>query len=102
MHWPIGLQQKPRQARAFYGVLTAAMFFGLGIDFLSINPITALFLSAIINGLVAVPLMIVLIHMASNPKVMGRFVVSVPMRSLGWLAVAVMAGIAAALFISLL
>lgn len=102
MNWRIGLQQKPVRAKAFYGVLVAAMLLGLGMDFFSVNPIAVLFLSAVINGLVAVPLMFVLMHMASNPKVMGRFVASIPMRVVGWLATSVMAAVAVALIVSLI
>lgn len=102
MHWPIGLQRKPLQARAFYTVLAAAMIIGLAMDFFSFNPLTALFLSAIINGLVAAPLMAILMHMASNRKVMGRFTLSPTMRIMGWLATAVMSVIAIALIVSLI
>lgn len=102
MHWPIGLQRKPLQARAFYAVLAAAMMIGLAMDFFSFNPITALFLSAIINGLVAAPLMAILMHMGSNPKVMGRFILPRSLRVVGWLATAVMVGIAVALVVSLI
>jgi NRAMP (natural resistance-associated macrophage protein)-like metal ion transporter len=100
MHWPIGLQKKPLQAKAFYSVLIAAMIIGLAMDFFAFNPITALFLSAIINGVVAAPLMAILMHMASNPKVMGKFTLSPPLRVVGWLATAVMGGIAAAMLMA--
>jgi NRAMP (natural resistance-associated macrophage protein)-like metal ion transporter len=102
MHWPIGLQKKPLQAKAFYGVLAAAVIVGLGMDFFSFNPITALFFSAIINGLVAAPLMVILMHMASNSKVMGKFTLSVSLRVVGWLATVVMGGIAVAMLVALL
>lgn len=101
MHWPIGLQKKPLQAKAFYSVLSAAMIIGLAMDFFAFNPITALFLSAIINGVVAAPLMAILMHMASNPKVMGKFTLSLPLRVVGWLATAVMGGIAVAMLLAL-
>jgi Mn2+/Fe2+ NRAMP family transporter len=102
MHWPIGLQKKPLQAKAFYSVLIAAMIIGLAMDFFAFNPITALFLSAIINGVVAAPLMVILMHMASNPKVMGKFTLSLPLRLVGWLATAVMGGIAVAMLLALM
>ena len=102
VHWPIGLQRKPRQAKAFYAVLTTAMIIGLTMDLLSFNPISALFLAAIINGLVAAPLMAILMHMASNPKVMGRFTLSTPLRIVGWVATGVMLAIAAALVATLM
>jgi Mn2+/Fe2+ NRAMP family transporter len=102
MQWPIGLQKKPLQAKAFYSVLIAAMVIGLAMDFFAFNPITALFLSAIINGVVAAPLMAILMHMASNPKVMGRFTLSSPLRVVGWLATAVMGAIALAMLVALM
>ncbi len=72
MHWRTGLDLKLGKARRFYGVLAAATFVGLALNPLSvIDPIRALFWSAVINGVVAGPVMIVMMHMASNPRVMG-------------------------------
>ena len=63
---------------------------GLALDFTSIDPIKALFWSAVINGVAAVPIMVLMMLMASNPKVMGTFLTPMPLRMLGWLSTGVM------------
>ncbi len=91
MGWPAGLHYKPGAARGFYGVLTAAVLVGVALDFNNVDPIKELMWSAVINGLVAVPIMVVLMHMAGNKAMMGRFVIGRRLRALGWLATIVMA-----------
>ena len=73
MGWPTGLERKPHEAKAFYGVLAVATGLGLGMTFVHFDPIKALFWSAVINGVLAGPLMVVIMVMTSNPKIMGRF-----------------------------
>jgi Mn2+/Fe2+ NRAMP family transporter len=63
---------------------------GLALNFLHINPVKALYWSAILNGLVAAPLMAVIMMMASNRKVMGKFVIPAYLRWVGWCATIVM------------
>ena len=94
-----GLAEKPRRARKFYGVVIGGVVIGMALDFLGINPIDALFWSAIVNGIAAVPLIAVIVWLASNPKVMGRWVSSPVARIWGWLCVALM-GIAAVAFVA--
>jgi NRAMP (natural resistance-associated macrophage protein)-like metal ion transporter len=89
--WPIGLARKPTKAKAFYLSLAAATLIGVLINFSSIDPIKALYWSAVINGVVAVPVMAVMMLMAANPKVMGEFAVPRTMRFIGWGATLVMA-----------
>jgi Mn2+/Fe2+ NRAMP family transporter len=91
LDWPTGLGRKPREAKAFYGVVAFATFIGIGINFTSIDPIKALFWSAVLNGVVAVPLMIVMMLMVMKPKVMGEFTLSRSLQAMGWLSTAVMA-----------
>ncbi|HEY3266326.1 MAG TPA: Nramp family divalent metal transporter [Armatimonadota bacterium] len=99
LKWPVGLERKPLDARGFYAVLSVATLLGLGIVLVKLDPIKALFWSAVINGVVAVPVMVVLMQMASNPKVMGKFVVTGrTLRAVGWLATAVMAAASVGLF----
>ncbi|MDX8534329.1 Nramp family divalent metal transporter [Mesorhizobium sp. VK25A] len=90
LHWPVGLQRKPKEALAFYGTLAAATALGSGIMFTPIDPIKALYWSAVINGVCAVPVMIVMMLMASRKDVMGEFLVQGWLRGLGWLSTLIM------------
>lgn len=94
--WKAGLERKAKSARGFYGVIAVSMLAGLFIQYSPISPMKALFWSAVINGVVAVPLMVVIILLASRKSVMGAFTASLPIVSLGWIGAAVM-GLAAAL-----
>jgi NRAMP (natural resistance-associated macrophage protein)-like metal ion transporter len=100
--WPVGLGRKPKQAKAFYATLTIATMIGVALNFSPINPIRALYWSAVINGVVAVPVMIIMMHMTANPKVMGKFPVSDGLRSVGWIATAVMAAAAVAMGVTVI
>jgi Mn2+/Fe2+ NRAMP family transporter len=88
--WELGLWRKPQNAPLFYGTLTLATVIGIVLNFSPINPIRALYWSAVINGVVAVPVMVVMMHMTHNPKVMGKFRVTDGLRTVGWMATAVM------------
>jgi NRAMP (natural resistance-associated macrophage protein)-like metal ion transporter len=89
--WPVGLARKPLQAKAFYGAIVFATAVGMVINFTPINPIKALYWTAVINGVVAVPVMAIMMLLTARADVMGRFTVRGPLRWLGWLATAVMA-----------
>jgi NRAMP (natural resistance-associated macrophage protein)-like metal ion transporter len=88
--WHASLEQAPDHAKKFYSVLTLAILIGLLLNFVGIDPIRALFWAAVLNGIVAVPLMIVTMLMSANRKVMGQFTLSLPLRIVGWLATLVM------------
>ena len=88
--WPVGLARKPKEAVAFYAVLALSAAIGIGLNFTSINPISALYWSAVINGVLAVPVMVLLMIMARHKNVMGRFVIGGPLYWLGWLATGAM------------
>jgi Mn2+/Fe2+ NRAMP family transporter len=88
--WELGLWRKPQNAPLFYGTLTLATVIGIVLNFSPINPIRALYWSAVINGVVAVPVMVIMMHMTHNPKVMGKFRVADGLRAVGWMATAVM------------
>lgn len=88
--WRASLQRKPRQAPRFYGVLAVAGLLGLALNFIKIDPIRALFWSAIINGIVAVPVMIITMLLATNRKVMGQFPIPLVLRVTGWIATLIM------------
>jgi len=98
--WRVGLDRKPMAARAFYGVIAGATLLGVLLAFSPINPIQALYWSAIINGVLAVPLMVVMMLIASNGRIMGRLAVSWRLRAVGWLATAVMAAAAVGMFLT--
>lgn len=89
--WPVGLARKPKEAAAFYGVLALAGAFGIALNFAPIDPISALYWSAVINGVLAVPVMVLLMRMAGREQVMKRFVVKGALYWLGWLSTAAMA-----------
>jgi Mn2+/Fe2+ NRAMP family transporter len=95
MDWKWGLERKATDARGFYAVIAISVFAALVIQYSPISPMRALFWSAVINGIVAVPLMVVIIVLASRTSVMGGFAASRPIIVLCWIATIVM-GVAAA------
>jgi Mn2+/Fe2+ NRAMP family transporter len=99
MGWNWGLERRARDARGFYAVIAVSVLAGLGIQYSPISPMKALFWSAVINGVVAVPLMVVIILLVSKKSVMGKFTASRPLVILGWIATAVMGGAAVRMFI---
>ncbi len=96
--WRVGLNSSPKRARNFYGIIAAATLLGLGLNFTHLDPIKALFWSAVINGVVAVPIMALMLLMGQNAKVMGKFTLNARQRALGWLGTAVMLAAAVGLF----
>jgi NRAMP (natural resistance-associated macrophage protein)-like metal ion transporter len=96
--WPIGLGLPLLEARGFYAVLSAATLIGVVLDFSDVDPIKALIWSAIVNGVVAVPIMVVMMLLAVKPDVMGPFTVKRRLLALGWLSTAVMAAAVIAMF----
>jgi NRAMP (natural resistance-associated macrophage protein)-like metal ion transporter len=101
MRWPVGLDCKPKRAKAFYGTIFAATAVGALMNFTPIDPIKALYWAAVINGVVAVPVMTVMMLMASRKKIMGVFTIVGPLRLFGWIATAVMAAAVIAMFWSM-
>jgi Mn2+/Fe2+ NRAMP family transporter len=95
--WPIGLERKPAAARAFYVVIALGMGIGLGIIFLPVDPMRALVYSAVLNGVIAVPLMAAMLRVAGSRRQMGAFVAPLWQLALGWTATAAMAAAALAL-----
>ncbi|HBK08616.1 MAG TPA: iron transporter [Acetobacteraceae bacterium] len=98
LDWPTGLDRLPLDARAFYGTIVIATLIGVGINFVGLDPVKALFWAAVINGVVAVPLMTVIMIMAMAPKVMGRFTLSRGLATMGWLCTGVMAAAVGIMF----
>jgi NRAMP (natural resistance-associated macrophage protein)-like metal ion transporter len=96
--WTIGLDRKLLDARAFYGTIAVSTLVGILINFVGLDPIKALFWSAVINGVVAVPLMVIIMLMAMRRDVMGGFVLPRPLWAMGWLCTAAMAAAVAIMF----
>ncbi|MCL6741818.1 divalent metal cation transporter [Sphingomonas sp. RB56-2] len=89
--WRVGLDRKPRRAKAFYGTIFAATGVGALLNFTTIDPIDALYMAAVINGVVSVPVLAIMMLIGQRRSVMGRFTITGPLRLMGWLATAVMA-----------
>ncbi len=89
--WRSGLELKPRQAVGFYAVIAAGMLIGVLLDFSPLDPIKALVWAAVINGVISVPILVVMMIVASRREQMGRFVATFAQRLFGWAATAVMA-----------
>jgi NRAMP (natural resistance-associated macrophage protein)-like metal ion transporter len=92
--WKTGLDNMPWQARGFYSVIGAAVLLGLGIDWSPLDPIKALYWSAVLNGVIAVPMMAALMFVAQSRAKMGEFRAGWVLGGLGWLSTAVMAAAA--------
>ena len=96
--WTTGLERKPLDAKAFYSTIAVSTLLGVLINFVGLDPIKALFWSAVINGVVAVPLMAIIMLMAMRSDVMGRFVLPRPLWAMGWLCTGTMAVAVAIMF----
>jgi Mn2+/Fe2+ NRAMP family transporter len=88
--WPTGLAGKPKQAKAFYATIAIATMVGGVLNFTPINPIRALYWAAVINGIVAVPVMAIMMLLASDKRLMGQFPAKGVLRIVGWIATLVM------------
>jgi NRAMP (natural resistance-associated macrophage protein)-like metal ion transporter len=99
--WRCGLEKKPWQAWGFYAVIILAMAVGVVVDFSPLDPIKALVWSAVINGVIAVPIMAATMYVASRRDEMGVFVATLSQRIFGWIATAVMAAASVAMFVAL-
>jgi NRAMP (natural resistance-associated macrophage protein)-like metal ion transporter len=97
--WREGLDRQPREAKAFYATIAAATICGVALNFTSLDPVKALYWSAVVNGILAAPLMAVMMVIAMNPRVMGRLTLPRSLEVAGWLATAVMAVTTAVFFL---
>jgi len=98
--WPAALEKRPREAKGFYSVIALGFLLGAGFPFLGLDPIKALVASAVLNGLVAVPIMAGLMHLATRSSVMGPFKVRRGLAVMGWAATACMTLAALALLVT--
>jgi len=99
--WPIGHGLQPTEAKGFYSIITLATALGVVLGFTPIDPIKALFWSAVLNGVIAVPIMVVMMRMAVRSDIMGPFVITRRLWRLGWLATGAMALAVLTMFVSL-
>jgi Mn2+/Fe2+ NRAMP family transporter len=90
--WKMSLDDKPWEAVGFYSVIGLAVVLGLAIDYSGVDPMKALFWSAVVNGVIAVPLMVAMMVVVGSRKLMGQFTAGIGLAGLGWLSTAVMAG----------
>ncbi len=88
--WPEGLERHWREAKGFYAIISVATIVGFALHFTPIDPMKALHWSAVINGVVAVPVIVAMMMLSSKPAVMGPLPVRRKTRFLGWGAVALM------------
>jgi len=98
MGWRASLERRFEEARGFYGVIGLAILAGVALDWSPMDPMQALFWSAVLNGVIAVPLMVLIMLMSQNREIMGRFTATRSQRIVGWAAVAIMAAAAAVMF----
>ena len=99
--WPIGHSLRPFEARGFYGIIVIATMLGVALDFTSIDPIKALVWAAIVNGIIAVPIMAVMMRMAIRPEIMGAFTIRPRLQWLGWIATGFMGAAVVAMTVAL-
>jgi NRAMP (natural resistance-associated macrophage protein)-like metal ion transporter len=99
--WRSSLELKPNKAKGFYSIIVISTLIGVGLCFTPIDPIKALYWSAVINGVISIPIMAVMMLMAARADIMGQFVISRRLEVLGWLCTAVMAIAVIAMFWSL-
>ena len=98
--WAESLDARPNDARAFYATIAVATLLGAALNFVGLDPVRALYWAAVVNGVLAAPLMAVMMLIVRNPKVMGRLTVSRAMAIWGWTATAVMALASLAFFVA--
>ena len=89
--WREGLDQRPREAKAFYTIIALSTLCGALVSLTSLDPVKALYWSAVVNGVLAAPVMAVMMLIATNPRIMGRFTLPYALKVMGWLATCVMA-----------
>jgi Mn2+/Fe2+ NRAMP family transporter len=101
-HWKSSLGAEFSAARKFYGIIIVATLAGVGINFMPLDPIKALYWSAVLNGVIAVPVMAIMMLVASSPRIMGDLTIAPRLRAMGWLCTGVMAAATIAMFASFL
>ncbi len=98
--WKVGLNEKPRRARGFYAIVAGSTVVGMAINFVGINPVDALFWTAVINGFLTPPLLGLLMHVSNNKHVMGERVNGVGLNVVGGITTLIMAAAAVGLLVT--
>ena len=99
--WKNSLERTPMRAKQFYGIIAVSTLIGIALGFTAIDPIKALYWSAVINGVISVPIMVVMMLMAARSEIMGQFVITTRLKVLGWLATLMMGAAVAAMLLTL-
>jgi Mn2+/Fe2+ NRAMP family transporter len=102
MQWRVGLEMKPRRALKFYGTLGAATLAGLAMNFIHLDPIKALFVAAVINGILAAPVMALMMLLTQKRKVMEQFTLPLYLKILGWAGATAMCAASAVFLVGLI
>jgi NRAMP (natural resistance-associated macrophage protein)-like metal ion transporter len=97
-NWKNGLELELMGAKRFYGIIAISTLIGVALCFAPINPIKALYWSAVINGIISVPIMALMMLMAVRPEIMGKFIITLRLKILGWLSTVAMALAVIAMF----
>jgi len=98
MQWRVGLENKPKRALKFYATLGAATIAGLSLNFVHLDPIKALLIAAVINGILAAPVMALMMLLTQNRRVMGQFTLPLYLRVFGWIGTLAMCAASVAFF----
>ena len=96
--WSSSLALEPMRAKGFYSIIATSTLIGVALCFTAIDPIKALYWSAVINGVISVPIMVLMLLMASRPEIMGKFTLNPALKLMGWLCAGVMAVAVIAMF----
>jgi len=99
--WKNSLERAPMRAKQFYGIIAISTLIGIALGFTSIDPIKALYWSAVINGVISVPIMALMMLMAVRPEIMGQFVITTRLKVMGWLATLMMAAAVCAMLLTM-
>jgi Mn2+/Fe2+ NRAMP family transporter len=98
--WRTSLENKPQEAPRFYFTIAIATVVGIFFNFMHVDPIRALFWAAVLNGMIAAPMMAVIVHLATSRKVMGKFTIPLYLRVVGWIATVVMFGVSIGMLVT--
>jgi NRAMP (natural resistance-associated macrophage protein)-like metal ion transporter len=96
--WPIGLERRLGEARAFYAVIAVSILLGIAVEVSPLDPIKALVWSAVVNGVITVPILVAMMIVASSKRQMGKFTATPLQRIFGWITTAMMGFAALAMF----
>jgi Mn2+/Fe2+ NRAMP family transporter len=100
LSWHVGLGRHPWRAKSFYATIAAGMAIGVALNFSTIDPIRALYWSAVLNGVVAVPVMVMMMRLTLRRSIMAGFRLPLPLRFMGWAATTTMAATTIAMVVS--